>query len=357
MKKIIVILVALFFANLSYSQDIIKLVTGETIIANVNEIREDEIVYKSDASAPSMIMNISKIAFIELEADKMYFYNYDIKKHDVNTPELQQLEMNNPFELVKKGMNVFVPISSKAVAERAGKLRTRQILSEDGYWNVVETPYEAHFIFEFFIDDIGRDMAFFVIKSRNEKVLYTSERMETITNFNPKREGYETAEFLLPDLPYFSFIDNSKEYDINTPELQQLAKESPFEIIKKERNVFVPTSSENITERAGRLRIKQILSQKGYWNVVETPYEAHFIFEFFIDEKGIDRAYFVIKSRNGDMLYTSKRIRRISGSNKRSEGYKTAEALFEDEYDTQSEYNILLKLIERQIKKSNKRKS
>jgi DNA polymerase III sliding clamp (beta) subunit (PCNA family) len=200
MKKIIsVLILSLILTRLSYSQDIIKLVTGETIMEKVKEIRENEIVYKIDGSAPLMTIDKSKVAFIELEADKMYFYNYDIKKHDINTPELQQLAMNNSSEIVKQEMNVFVPISSKSVQERAARLKSKQILVRDGYWNVVETPHEAHFIFEFFIDDKGVDRAYFVMKSRDGDILYTSKKIIISHGDNQIEEGLKTAETFFKD--------------------------------------------------------------------------------------------------------------------------------------------------------------
>jgi hypothetical protein len=72
----------------------------------------------------------------------------------------------------------------------------RELLINDGYWNIVDCELEAHCILEYvFVDDDGRDYAYLRIKDRSGKVITTSPTVSA-SDWIPSHAGQESARKL-----------------------------------------------------------------------------------------------------------------------------------------------------------------
>lgn len=68
-------------------------------------------------------------------------------------------------------------------------------------------------------------------------------------------------------------------------------------LIAKGNKVFIPTNSSNDAERAGQEYIKEKVQNWGYWVVVDKPEQAHFVLQYIVESRGVDRAYLLIRLR------------------------------------------------------------
>jgi len=73
-------------------------------------------------------------------------------------------------------------------------------------------------------------------------------------------------------------------------------------------SAFVPISSDNIAERYGKRKMKELLKKEGFWKVADCDLEADFIINYVFDDKGRDHAYFEIKARDGSLIFRSSSV-------------------------------------------------
>ncbi len=139
-----------------------------------------------------------------------------------------------------------------------------------------------------------------------------SDNGETVT-FKPKDGfGYSVNK---KDIAYIEYLEGGLHYintdniiDLNTTELQKTAKEDPNKLIQKGNSVYIPFSSTKVVTRSGGIRLRKMVQELGYWNVVGCDKEAHFILEFVYDERGKDKAYIILKTRDNIIFYKSKKV-------------------------------------------------
>ena len=167
--------------GISYGQDIITKGSGETIKAKVLEVKPESVVYKkhNNPSGPTYTVKKAELVSITYQNGSTDSFNDD---YVVLSDELLKTSRNNPELLAEQGNAVFIEIPDEA--SRAGERYFIEALNEWGYWNVVPSKEEAHFIIEFNIDKkIMLDKSVFVtLKTREGKTFKKSKSYRVTTN-------------------------------------------------------------------------------------------------------------------------------------------------------------------------------
>jgi len=139
----------------------------------------------------------------------------------------------------------------------------------------------------------------------------------------------EEVEFVETENDGFVFYQYDKEeHDIYNETLKSISENEPMELIKQEGKVFIPISAKDYKTVLGRFFIKDKISESNLWQVVDTEYEAEFILEYYFEEKGRDKNYFVLKTRDGAEFYRSKNILTSSSYIPMNEAKKSVEKLY-----------------------------
>lgn len=186
MKKLILFIAILFLHQLCYSQNLIQFKDGRTIWANSTLTTDSyiEVSFSSDSRHQYLLKDIVLIEYLE---NGLVYY------------DSTYLKIINPKSITKpiyqQGNNVYIPFSSTYVAQRCGSIRLRELIEKSGYWNVVNSPLEAHFILKYIFDDTGKDHAYFVIESRDKENVYISRNVNA-SDWIPQHAGQESAEKL-----------------------------------------------------------------------------------------------------------------------------------------------------------------
>ena len=200
-KKIcLLLLIFCSIVSTMNAQDYIKPVDGKGFFTKVTMQSEDFIIYESQRT--QFKVPRKDIVLVEYQEMGLIFYN---KEH------IQKLDLTN-YEglLFSKGNRIYIPFSSTKVAQRVGSMKLRELLSKDGYWEIVDCEEEAHCIMEYVFSESGRDHAYFIIKDRSGNVLYISPRVSA-SDWIPSHAGTKSANSL-----YKSHISKlKKEIDNN----------------------------------------------------------------------------------------------------------------------------------------------
>ena len=175
----------------------------------------------------------------------------------------------------------------------------------------------------------------------------------------------EEVEFVETENDGFVFYQYDKEeHDIYNETLKSISENEPMELIKQGGKVFIPISAKDYKTVLGRFFIKEKISESNLWQVVDTEYEAEFILEYYFEEKGRDKNYFVLKTRDGAEFYRSKNILTSSSYIPMNEAKKSVEKLYKKvdlfhriETADNSTFVYQMDEIEKMIKEPIKRKS
>ena len=175
----------------------------------------------------------------------------------------------------------------------------------------------------------------------------------------------EEVEFVETENDGFVFYQYDKEeHDIYNETLKSISENEPMELIKQGGKVFIPISAKDYKTVLGRFFIKDKISESNLWQVVDTEYEAEFILEYYFEEKGRDKNYFVLKTRDGAEFYRSKNILTSSSYIPMNEAKKSVEKLYKKvdlfhriETADNSTFVYQMDEIEKMIKEPIKRKS
>lgn len=135
--------------GITYGQDVITKGSGETIQAKVLEITPATVVYKkyNNQEGPTYTVNKEELVGITYQNGSTDSFK---NNYVVLNEELLKISRKTPNLLTEKGNSVFIEIPDEA--SRAGEAYFIEALKEWGYWNVVSSAEEAHFILEFNID-------------------------------------------------------------------------------------------------------------------------------------------------------------------------------------------------------------
>ena len=97
--------------------------------------------------------------------------------------------------------------------------------------------------------------------------------------------------------------------------------------MERGKRVFIPYSSSDLYQRTGARRLRELLMESGYWNIVPCEKEADFIFEYVFDDKGNDHAYLMASDRTGKkILSTNSKF--VSGFSPTKAARESAEKLY-----------------------------
>lgn len=78
---------------------------------------------------------------------------------------------NGELPVYQSGNKVYIPYSEKNVAQKAGALKFRELISRDHLWNVVENEKDAQFVLDFVYSEEGVDHGLVKIKDRNGNLI------------------------------------------------------------------------------------------------------------------------------------------------------------------------------------------
>src|SRR5574344_387808 len=181
--RIITVVIFFFFVfNLTNAQDYIKLINVMSYYSEIIEDSDDYIIHKSNRV--ELKIPKSEIKLIEYLELGLVIYNEKYINSN-NSPKDRE-------SLFEKGSSVYVPFSSTKVVKRSGGLKLRELLKEDGFWNLVDCEMEADFIIEYLYLEKGRDKARIIIKDRTGNIIYESPKVSA-KDFVPSHAGRESA--------------------------------------------------------------------------------------------------------------------------------------------------------------------
>ena len=184
MRKLLFFIAILSLYQLCYSQDLVQLKDGRTIWANSTLTTDTYIEIISDNGSRRQY-SIKDIVLVEYLEDGLVYYDSSFLK----IIDVQSLKA--PY--FQKGNNVYIPFSSRSVVQRCGAIRLRELVQESGYWNVVNSPLEAHFTLKYVFDDKGKDHAYLEIMSRDSIKWYKTASVNA-SDWVPQHAGQESAE-------------------------------------------------------------------------------------------------------------------------------------------------------------------
>lgn len=179
MKKI---LISLFCACSStiFAQDIIVTNSGESLKVKELDLSPAEYVYYQLAdSNPSSVQKLKKsdILIIRLADGKKIDPNTSTSTAPVPVDKEAVLQNETRFPnidltdfhglLLAKGNCVYVTSNSDIEYEKAAVERIKSNMKNIGYWTVVDTPEQAHFVLQYGICTKGQDRAFVYLRTRN----------------------------------------------------------------------------------------------------------------------------------------------------------------------------------------------
>ncbi len=185
MRYLFVILFLALFVKPTFSQTYIELNNGEAFWGDLE--KNDDGSYSCEKEDRIIKFQQSQIKLIETEEGGVEIFAKD-KIVEINTDNYSGL-------LYAKGNNIYVPYSSTKIIIRSGSKTIRELLTDDGYWNIVGCPEEAHCIIWYAIDYSGSDKAYLKVCDKSGKELWTSKKVSA-RDFIPHHAGEESAEKL-----------------------------------------------------------------------------------------------------------------------------------------------------------------
>jgi hypothetical protein len=189
MKNLLVVVASFCILSANAQNDFLKLSDGQSLRVEITQFTDSEVSYRAGKGLV-VTLTVDKISFVETEQNGIFYYTYDVKAHDINSPELQQRAADNPESLMKKGGKVYIPISSTNYKNVLGRFNMREELKNNyDLWEVVDTEYEAEFILDYFFEEDGKDRCFFRLKTREGNVFYSSREISSEGSVRPSNES------------------------------------------------------------------------------------------------------------------------------------------------------------------------
>lgn len=151
------------------AQDLIVPKSGDPIKAFNLELSDKFIFYTLTPKDEGKILKIEKekVLLIRRSDDsKTNEFNSRGESRPVASkyPEIAEEDIHGC--LIEKGNRVFIPTNSAIEYEKAGQKHLKELVSELGYWIVVDRPEQAHFILQFITEIRGKDTSFLIIRPR-----------------------------------------------------------------------------------------------------------------------------------------------------------------------------------------------
>jgi hypothetical protein len=94
---------------------------------------------------------------------------------------------------------------------------------------------------------------------------------------------------------------------------------------------YIPLASSIIQQRWAAKRLRELMIENAYWQVVGCEEEADFIMEYVFDDTGSDHAYLLFTDRNGTKFLSTSNFS-VSDLIPMNAGEKSAEKIFKYVY-------------------------
>ena len=120
--------------------------------------------------------------------------------------------------------------------------------------------------------------------------------------------GKRIVSIPIDDVAFIEYLEGGVDY-IHPETLQTInpdSIESP--VYKKGNRVYIPFSSDKIAHRSGSLKLRELVSESGLWQIADCIEESHFVMEFVYSETGKDHGFVNIKDRHGVTLYQTPNV-------------------------------------------------
>lgn len=78
--------------------------------------------------------------------------------------------------------------------------------------------------------------------------------------------------------------------------------------LKRGKKVYIPLASNINQQRWGSKKLRELLMEDNYWEIVGCEDEADFILEYVFDDKGADHAYLMVSDRNGKHVLSTSNV-------------------------------------------------
>lgn len=184
MTKTYILIFVILLPLLGFSQDLIQLKDGRTILSTVTEINEHSITLQNDKRTQTIAL--SNVVLIEYLEDGLVYYD---------TVNQLNYVKNATNPITQKGNKVYIPFSSTRVAQRCGSLHLRKLIEDQNIWHTVNTPLEADFILKYIYSDKGKDHAYLEMCDNKNNTIWISGKVGA-SDWVPQHAGEESAESL-----------------------------------------------------------------------------------------------------------------------------------------------------------------
>lgn len=193
MKKITLLLFLFLICLSSNAQDFIKPLQGASMYGRVTQVNDTAVIFFNEMNQ-GKYLPLSNLEFIEYRKNGIQYFH----------PQRQRwLQEENLVGIpIEEKKNVYIPIHHTDIEEYHMARRLRELIAEDGYWNLVDTPQEANFNLRAFFSYDRQPLAWFVITTHDGHTLYKSEVVASGGN-TPEQAGVIGAYNLFTKaLPY-----------------------------------------------------------------------------------------------------------------------------------------------------------
>lgn len=173
-KKTVILVTVLLGMTNAFAQDLIVPQKGEPINAYNLEQSVDYLFFTKENSADSPILRIAKtdVLMVRKADGSVLSLNSQIannasdngKESQSDFPIINESDIHG--SLIEQGNCVYIPTDSPFDYEQAGQQKVKEMVTQWGYWKVVNKPEQAHFILQFTTQTSGSDVSILIIRPR-----------------------------------------------------------------------------------------------------------------------------------------------------------------------------------------------
>ena len=166
-----------------------------------------------------------------------------------------------------------------------------------------------------------------LIKPTNGRSFFT--KVQSIENgVVTYQDGVNKMTMPTTEVALIEFAETGVRH-FNTSALQTIDPKSiASPVYQRGNKVYIPFSSKDVSQRAGALKLRELVAKDGIWKVVDCAEEAHFILEFVYSDEGKDHGYVNVKDRNGQLIAKSPKVNN-SGNDLSVKGEDIAGTLYD----------------------------
>lgn len=156
----------------------------------------------------------SEISLIEFISEGIIYLNKD-KINSFDAP----IYAGNIHTFLGIGKKVYIPVATSIIEQRYGSITIRNLVENNGPWQIVGCPEEADFILKYIFDETGKDKAYLLFCDRVGNNLVISSK-EGAMDWDQKDAGIESATKL-----YKSIIVDMQKSLTKTKTLKRAKKD------------------------------------------------------------------------------------------------------------------------------------